>query len=124
MLEVLLEVIFEFVVQLFLELGFHSLIEPFQSNREDNSGLAFLGYALLGAFAGWISLLLVPSNFIRDANMQTLNVVATPVLLGFLFAWFGRLRERKGLVAFELDRFSCGFVFALAVALIRFKFAA
>ena len=124
MLELLLEILFEMLGQLIIELGFHSLIEPFRSDRPVNRILGFLGYILLGALAGWLSLLLVPVNFIRDSNMQILNLIVSPILIGLFFAWYGRLRARKGLDLIELDRFAYGFVFAFVVALIRFKFSA
>lgn len=122
-MEILLELLFELVVQLIIELGFHTLVETFRTDRRANPILGFFGYGLLGAIAGWISLLLVPSNFIRGPNMQILNLILTPIMLGLFFAGFGRFRERKGFDLFGLDHFAYGFVFALVVALIRFKFA-
>lgn len=64
MLEFLIEILGEFVLQAvgeaLLELGFHSLAEPFR--KPPNPLLAALGYAIFGALAGGLSLMLLPTH--------------------------------------------------------------
>jgi hypothetical protein len=61
-----------------------------------------------------------PMLFIRSVAWQKVNLVATPVLAGLAMSALGALRRRQGKVVLRIDRFSYGFVFAFAMALVRF----
>ncbi|MFM9438270.1 hypothetical protein ACFDR9_005374 [Janthinobacterium sp. CG_23.3] len=122
MLEFLLQLIGEGLLQLVLEalaeLGFHSLAEPFR--RPPNPWLAALGYALFGLLAGFISLFIVESHFLRERPLQILNLIVTPVLVGFAMAQIGAWRARRGDAVLRIDRFAYAYLFALAFAIVRF----
>ncbi len=125
MIELLLEIVGEFVLQVIgealLELGLHSLAVPFQ--RAPNPWLAAFGYALLGAMVGGLSLLVFPSHFVPPP-WRMLNLLATPVAVGGVMALLGAWRSRRGDSVLRIDRFAYGYLFALSVALVRFWFAA
>ncbi len=61
---------------------------------------------------------LTPPGFLRFANL-----VLTPFAVGGVMAAMGAWRSRRGDSLFRLDRFWYGFLFALALAAVRFRFA-
>jgi hypothetical protein len=117
---VLLEFAVEIFGELLLELGLRSLGEPFVAREERNAVLAAIGYVLLGFLFGALSLLVFPESFVRSENFHGINLIITPVLAGLAMAGIGRLRERKGQTTIRLDSFAYGFLFAFAMALVRF----
>ena len=125
MIELLFQVVGEFFLQAMLEalveLGLHSLAEPFR--RPPNPWLAALGYALFGAAAGGLSVLLWPTHLTPAGWARWANLLLTPLAVGGGMAGLGVLRERRGQAALRIDRFSYGFLFALCLALVRFQFA-
>lgn len=107
--------------ELLVELGLHSVAEPFR--RRPNVWVSLLGYLLLGALVGALSLWLFPSQLTRDGWPRLLNLVVTPVIAGLAMMLVGRWRARRGDPVLRIDRFAYGYLFALTVALIRFNFA-
>ena len=126
MLEFMLQIFGEFFLQIaieiLVELGFHSLKEPFR--HPANPWLAVLGYALLGGILGGISLLFVGHHFIASDSLRLVNLLLSPVTAGLLMVTFGEWRTRRGESLFSIDKFLCGYIFALSLALVRYKFAA
>jgi hypothetical protein len=124
------EIIFQFVGELLLqiffellaELGFHSLAAPLKRPR--NPALSTLGFALWGILAGAISLWIFPTSHIHDPLFRIVNLVVTPVALGFLMMLVGQIRRKKGHDLVRLDQFGYAFVFAFAMAVVRFIWAA
>lgn len=114
--EVVLQVIFECL----FELGLHSVAEPFRRAKPANPVLATIGYVILGASAGGISLLLFPKQFISIVWLQVLNLFVTPVVAGGVMSSIGRWRSNKDQDLILLDRFIYSAMFALVFALVRF----
>jgi hypothetical protein len=125
MLELLLQVVGEFLLQIFVEalveLGFHSLVEPFR--RPPNPWLAGMRYAIFGAILGGLSLLVFPAHLTPPGIARIANLLLTPVAVGGCMVAFGAWRARRGESLLRIDRFSYGYVFALSLALVRFQFA-
>jgi hypothetical protein len=124
MLEFLFQAVGEFLLQVIVEalveLGFHSLAEPFR--KPPNPWLAGLGYGLLGAIAGGLSLLLFPA-YLVSGGWRWANLILTPVAVGLLMCLIGQWRVKRGQELLRIDRFAYGYVFALSFALVRFCFA-
>ena len=124
----ILELLFEFLGELLLqifaevlfELGLHSLAAAFKKSA--NPYLATIGYVLLGALAGALSLWAFPSLFIVSQVGRIVNVVVTPVLAGGAMAAIGAWRRRRDDPLVLLDRFAYGYLFALVMALVRLRF--
>ncbi|GGC64620.1 hypothetical protein [Undibacterium terreum] len=114
--EFLLQIIFEALV----ELGLHAAREPFRLPTP-NPWFAGIGYLVLGAVGGAISVLIFPSAFITSDIGRIANVFATPILAGLTMVAFGAWRQRRGEEMLRIDRFFYGFIFALAMALVRFS---
>ncbi len=125
MLEFLFEIVGEILLQVVLEalaeLGLHSVAAPFR--KPPNPWLAAIGYTIFGAAAGGLSLWLFPENFVVGEALRILNLVVTPIAVGLLMCALGAWRVRRGDAVLRIDRFAYGYLFALALALIRFWFA-
>lgn len=126
MLELLLQFLGEFLLQAIgealLELGFHSLAEPFRD--PPNPWLASLGYAAFGVVFGGLSLLLFRVHLTPPGMLRIANLVLTPLAVGGVMAAMGGWRARRGDPLFRIDKFWYGFLCALTFAAVRFKFAA
>ena len=85
--------------------------------------MSAIGFALWGALAGGISLLIMPRSFISDLGLREANVLVTPLLVGGAMVLVGRLRDSKGQERVGIDRFGYAFVFAFAMAIVRFNWA-
>jgi multisubunit Na+/H+ antiporter MnhG subunit len=112
--EILLQVIFEFLA----ELGFHSLTNTL--NRPKNATLSTAGFVLWGTMAGGISLLILPQSLISNLVFRKINVLVTPLVAGGVMMLIGRQRDKRGQNLVRLDRFGYAFVFALAMAVVRY----
>lgn len=124
MLQIIFEVLGEFLLQVIIEalieLGMHSLAEPLK--RPPNPWLAGLGYALFGAIAGGLSLLVFPMHMVSGV-WRTLSLIVAPIGAGFFMCLMGRWRTRRGQELLRIDHFAYGYAFALSLALIRFFYA-
>lgn len=128
-MEFIFEIVFQFVgeivvqalFELIAEFGFRSLADTFR--RPKNPVLSTIGFALWGIAAGGISVWIFPTSHIHDPLFRKMNLIVTPVALGFLMMLIGKIRLRKGQDLIRLDRFGYAFVFAFAMALIRFIWA-
>lgn len=125
MLEILLQFVGEFLLQVIgealLEIGLHSLAEPLR--QPPNPWLAAIGYGIFGAVFGGLSLLIFPVHLTPAGAMRIANLVLTPLAVGGVMSAMGTWRAHRGEAIFRLDRFSYGFLFALALAMVRFVFA-
>lgn len=90
MLQLLVELIGEFLLQVvgeaLVELGLHSLAEPFRS--PPNPWLAALGYSLFGGILGGLSLFIFPDNLVPE-SLRIANLLATPLAVGGVMAVIG-----------------------------------
>jgi hypothetical protein len=119
--EILAELLLQFLFETLAEIGFHSLKDTVRAPR--NPILSTIGFFLWGLLAGGISLWPFPASFINAAAPRILNLAVTPVAAGLLMLGIGQLRLRRGHEQVGLDRFGYAFVFAFAMALVRFVFA-
>lgn len=119
--ELLLELVFQLFGEVLVELGLHTVAEPFR--QRPKVWVAVLGYLVLGGLVGALSLWMFPGHLTRDGWPRLLNLVVTPVLAGLAMTLIGRWRARRGEPVLRIDRFACGYLFALTVAVVRFNFA-
>lgn len=106
--------------ELIAELIGRSLKEPFRRPEPIHPSLAAIGYGILGAIAGAISLWVLPSLFISAEWLRIVNLIATPLVAGLMMDRLGAWREMKNQETIRLDTFAYGLVFALSMALVRF----
>ncbi len=123
--ELLLNILAEGLMQGLFELGGHGILATFRKDDTPSSRwLSIVGYLLMGAIAGGISISLMPMHLVKLPLLQLANLAVTPILLGFVFEAFGRWKTNQEKPRYAVDRFSYGFSFALAMGLIRYAFAA
>jgi hypothetical protein len=115
--EILLQVGFEFLA----ELGFRILADPFKKPK--NAVLSTIGFALWGAMAGGISLLILSKSPISNLAFRKINLFLTPLAVGGVMMFVGRQRGKRGQILVKLDRFGYAFVFAFAMAIVRYIWA-
>ena len=116
--EVLIPLVGEFSIEALL----YCLGEPLKSRERRNAVLAGIGYFLIGLILGGVSLLIFPRSFVRSETFHGINLLITPLVSGLVMAALGRWRERHGKPILRLDSFVYGFVFAFAMALVRFVY--
>lgn len=99
-------------------MGLHSLADTVK--RPKNPLLSTIGFILWGAMAGGISLLIFPTSPISNLLFRKINILVTPVAVGGVMMLIGRQRDKRGQNLVRLDRFGYAFVFALAMAIVRY----
>jgi hypothetical protein len=119
--EILGEFILQFLGEVLLEVGLQALAAPFR--KESSAWLAAVGYAVFGAVLGALSLLVFPHYLMANKSLRVANAALSPIAAGMGMAALGAWRSKRGQVVLRIDRFSYGYVFALAFGLIRFWFA-
>jgi len=128
--EILAELLLQLVVEFLAEIGVRWFDKTSRETRsrkpdrkeESSPWMAALGYAAFGAAAGYVSTLIFPEHMTPEA-WRYVHLLVTPVLAGIAMMLFGRWRQRRGDTVLRIDRFACGYLFALAFALVRLALA-
>jgi hypothetical protein len=118
-LEVVAELLLQIFAEALFEFGLQCLGEAFRRPKPLHPGMAAVGYAMLGAVAGAISLTVFPHRFIATPWLRVVNLIITPVAAGAVMATIGAWRRKREKELIRLDRFSYGYLFALAMAVVR-----
>ena len=116
--ELLLQMLFEALAEAF---G-HALRLPLRGRQPVRPWLAAIGYVLFGAAAGGLTLWLVPELYIKTPGLRLANLLITPVLAGLVMEAIGTWRERRDKEVLRLESFAYGYLFALAMATVRYAF--
>jgi len=116
----LLELFGQAVFELLAEFGLRSLAEPLRRPKPIHPILATFGYAIYGAAAGWLSIVVLPHHFIKGQALQIANLIISPTLCGLFMGMKGARRKKKDKDIIPLDSFLYGFIFAFAMAGVRY----
>jgi hypothetical protein len=103
-------------LEIFGDIFVHLLAEE---RRVRNVVLSVLAYAVAGSLAGYLSLLVFPSHFIRREDLRFVNVIVTPLAVAAIMSWVGRSRERHDKRVVRLEHFGYAYVFAVSIGLVR-----
>ena len=122
--EIFGEILIQIVFQALAEVGLHFFRRPDAAPKPKSPWMLGIGYAVLGVIVGGISLWLHPASLIHSSLGRVANLVLGPIAAGLAMALIGAWRQRQGQQLLGLDRFSYGFIFALAAGLVRFYGAA
>jgi len=129
-MEIIFEIIFSFfgeiliqlIFELFAEAGFTAISKT--RKPAESPILAGIGYFLLGLIAGGVSLLIYKNQFIADPGLQIMNLIFTPIFIGLIMMQIRKGKVKYGKVVTRLDSFTYGAVFAFAMGLVRYIWAA
>lgn len=122
MIELVFEVIGEFLLQLVVEVLVELGIYRMTESKQRNPFFSALGYVLLGALLGALSLLVFPDYLVPPA-WRTANLVLTPAAVGLGMVLTGKLRARRRQAVPRIDRFVFGYLFAFSLGLVRYLLA-
>lgn len=117
--EILLEAVLEFLAGLVLDIA-QRMLERFISPVYVNTVIAFSAYFLLGIAAGFVSLFYFPNRVVHHSYIHGSSLLLSPLLVGSGMALLGSDLRRRDKLTIRLETFTCGFAFALGMALIRF----
>ena len=85
--------------------------------------LAGIGYAIVGALVGAMSLLIFPTSLVGSGRFRGASLIVTPLLVGSTMWLLGRWRRQQDKPSTRLATFWYGFIFAFLMALVRFLWA-
>ena len=118
--EILLQVVLEALAEASLRLvGKRRRVGP----TSFGPALRFIGYAIFGLLAGGVSLLILPNSLMHTQAGRVASLLLSPVAAGLSMGIVGAWRQKRGQQVIGLDRFAPGYVFALALAVVRFNWA-
>ncbi|QYF40799.1 hypothetical protein HZS92_02903 [Xanthomonas citri pv. citri] len=80
MLQLVAEVLLQALAELLIELGLHSVAESFE--RRPSPGLAAVGYAIVGALLGGVSLWLLPQHLTATFGARLAALMIAPLVAG------------------------------------------
>lgn len=67
-----------------------------------------------------MSVMIFPHHLIRPSRMYPISLLISPILTGLLMAQIGRTVRKFGRQSVRIESFGYGFIFALAMGLVRF----
>jgi|HubBroStandDraft_1064217.scaffolds.fasta_scaffold16565_4 hypothetical protein len=121
-LEVILQLFGELILELVFELGFRAVAGLLRQSGRRLLGVGF-GYASAGIILGAVSAVFIRRLLLHDPWMRYANLAVSPVLVGLIMGFLGRVRSQRKLDRIPLDTFAFGYLFALCFALARFFLA-
>jgi len=117
-----MEFIAELVIQVVVELLARVSTAPFRP-RTSPPFLIALGYGFLGALLGVISSAIWPQSAATPTGLRLTVVLVIPIIVGLAFAAIGSWRQSRHHEPAQLERFVNDWLFAFALALVRFFWA-
>ena len=89
-------------------------VEPFQRV------MAFVGFLILGTFAGEVSLLLFSHPLVHPSRIHGISLLVSPVVTGSIMSLVGSALRRHDKQTVVIESFAYGFAFAFGMALCRY----
>ena len=88
--------------------------------RRANPAVATAGFGLIGLSLGFVSVWVFPHHLVRPTRVHGIVLLVSPILTGLLMAQIGRTVRRWSRQPVRIESFGYGFIFALALGLVRF----
>ena len=124
MLEIVLQLLFEVVVQVLGEfvftLGWESLAHALRGSRKANPVFALVGWAIIGVTCGVVSAFIVPHRILPPSRLSGMSLIVAPLITGALMKTVGDRRRKAGKDTTILATFWGGSMFAFSAAVTRF----
>ncbi len=115
MFEIILQIVFEIAATL----GWESLKHSLRPQEKASVWLASVGHFLMGAIAGFASLLIFDRRLTPRAAVPGLSLILAPLLTGATMRWLGTFWSKRHREPPALFTFRGGAIFALGMALVR-----
>ena len=106
--------------EVLVEWGARSVGETFRRRSRAHPVLAGIGVIILGALAGLVSSLLLPTRIFGAFPVRGISLFVSPLITGVLMDQYGQWRERRGGQRSFVATFWGGALFAFSMALVRF----
>jgi hypothetical protein len=102
-----------------VDLAARALIKVFPKSHA-RPEFALVAYALLGAEAGGLSVLIVAHPVFRSSKFHGVNVLVSPLVTGVVMAFIGSTVRKRGKQITRIESFAYGYAFAFGMALVRY----
>ena len=122
-MEIVFELLIQIIAELLAEFGIRGTKNALGLEKPKNPFLSTFGYLILASIGAGISLLIFPNHHLDKIEYRILNLVLTPLLIGYVMSVRGKILTQKMKDPIKLDTFAYGYLFALTFGLIRFFFA-
>lgn len=120
----LFEILGEVIIQVALEFLASLLARAARKlvSTSARQSLVFSGslFAVFGAAAGLLSVRIFPHPLVHPSRIHGISLLISPVVTGLVMFATGRLDLKLGRKPTQIETFWIGFIFAFAVALVRF----
>jgi hypothetical protein len=118
--EVLFEAVFEIVCVGGASFLIRAISKLFKAISHVNPVATTFVLGMLGVLVGFLSVAAYPHPFVHPSRLHGVSVIASPLITGLAMFKLGRLLRRHGRRVMPIESFGYGFVFAFAMALVRF----
>jgi hypothetical protein len=120
----LIEIALEFFVEFAGEMLISGLLRAAKRifgsfSRIDALAVAIL-FGILGTLLGFLSVALFPHPLVHPSRVHGISMIVAPLMTGLVMMAIGRAIRLRGKETTVIENFSNGFVFALAMAIVRF----
>lgn len=130
LLAAVLGAIFECLVEALIEFGMglaagaisRAMRRMFVGTRRIGALQSSIIFALAGIGAGFLSVWIFPHPLVPPSRFHGASLIISPLVTGAFMAYLGRGIRRSGRQSVAIESFRYGFVFALAIAVVRFLF--
>jgi len=95
-------------------------VSEFNPEAEINPVATAFALGMLGALVGFLSVAAYPHPLVHPSRLHGVSVIASPLITGFVMSKLGRILRNHGRRVMPIESFGYGFVFAFAMALVRF----
>jgi hypothetical protein len=118
--EVLFEAIFEIAAEGLASLLTRAISRLFKTVSDASPVATTFALGMLGVLVGFLSIVAYPHPLVHPSRFHGVSVIASPLIAGFVMSQLGRLLRNRGRRVMPIESFGYGFVFAFAMALVRF----
>ena len=120
LLGVIAEAILEIAGESLLSLLARAIGSIFNYFFELNPIAISVGLAILGTGAGFLSVTAFPHPLVHPSRMHGLSILLSPFITGLVMSQAGRVLRKQGRKTVPIESFSYGYIFAVAMAVVRF----
>ena len=123
LLEVFGEALLQIVLEALAEAGLHLARGQVEHSGSRSKWRLLLGYPILGAIAGALSLQVFSHSLAQGHNGRLATLLLAPLLAAATTVALGKWRSRRGQEPVNIDRMAYAYLFALGLAAVRYVWA-